>query len=1043
MEDSDKPLEIALDCSTKGLASPKFLFRPPTDHSSGNFASHRMRTSRFTSYLGALTTHSNPNLAASPSSFPTANHSPHLPIQLDHHCWLSTDGEQNSLYSVDSCNSLSNGGHGIQKLQHMSKSVSALEPKSSPQRRKLVHMLSDNSEQNTSPPSTMRQLPPPSVDSHSPSNQGKMPRTMNSVGNFITRSLRVRKKIKTKGKLSKSSIDDGADGGSQGSLYVSPISPEEQEASTKVSNLVSPMLAERKLAMSTVMHIHYRDPTEALIYKSLLVSQKAKAREVVLQALKRFDMTAVDPKDFSLFVVVGRWQDVSQSVENEAGLGPGAALSLSNISILSSPRPAVTSIEEFIVCYSREIGSHECPYNLQFYFTIQEGYTRRFELRQRECRMQSRMKSRSHEALDTKENDRPRMLVESTPKRLSWASVEVFYNGNSPLFGDTSHHRRAKRHNRTSSSLSSAVLEGSETEEDILDEKRSRVRMVAVNGDGDEKVMGKVKRKLQAHTERLSVDEVDPYVVEVSTLESPHHRQPLHSTTSSSPDSGVVSFGKDMKKPRHDSADYSSTADQLEQHSNHLKSVSNTPTNSGASPSPAQLKTAFLLNLKLHSPEKELLVQPLDATTVHIMAGCDGVKPEDSSSIQLLCLHHPDLSQHTQPLCTIQQQTTPTNSSYSRDGVIIPASKVYTLHPMHRDIPVHLNGNSVAEPTPLSHGDLVSICNECYLFLFQDYASLAVQPSQRYSWRPHPLNHLMPTSPLLSTPLPSSPIIKELGPNERLVATEVEAGNSHETGVPQLLTEENLQPEEVFVTSAQLPPVHHSVSYTYHPESSQETVLAQASLGVPTELRCDAACQTPTPMQERRHTTSDEAHLEYKEERRVRPGSTNSLHRRRESGNPTKSVGYSSLKRVRKSSNRRHHLSSSSSSISSTKSTSSSPSRKSLFSFNLSEEEDLLRYLVSNLDVSKVSCSLGPALLLAMCTEYCHKCHGPAAASRFLQKAVDSLQEVVWVSMHLHTYTCTCTCAMSDWLISRPGGCSQPRELWFSCTVSSGVHNPP
>ena len=24
------------------------------------------------------------------------------------------------------------------------------------------------------------------------------------------------------------------------------------------------------------------------------------------------------------------------------------------------------------------------------------------------------------------------------------------------------------------------------------------------------------------------------------------------------------------------------------------------------------------------------------------------------------------------------------------------------------------------------------------------------------------------------------------------------------------------------------------------------------------------------------------------------------------------------------------------------------------------------------------------------------------------------------------------SCALSDWLTSRPGGCSQPRELWFS-----------
>lgn len=910
LEDGDKPLQIALDCSTKGLASPKFVFRPPTDHCDGS-SSHRMRTSHFTSYVGSLTTHSNPNLAAISSSFPTANQSPHLPINLDHHRWLSTDGEQNSLY--DSCNSLSSGGPTARKLQHMSKSVTALDPKPSPQKKKTVQILSDSGEHNTPPTSTIQLLQPPTAGSSSPFNQGKLSRAKISVGNIFTRSLRVPKKLKSK-KLSKSSsIDNGLDSGSQGSLfYIAPVSPEEKEASAKLSELASPMLAERRLTMSTVMYIYYRDAREALSYKSLLVSQKADAQEVVSEALKRFDMTTEDPNDFSLFVVVGRWQDVSQSVENDA---QGAALN--DVSLISSPRPAVTSIEEFVVCYLREIDSHECPYNLQFYFAMQEGYTRRFELRQRGQQMLSRVKSQSYDVLDTKRKHEL-AVEEITPKRLSWANADVFCKGNSPLFGDTSHRKRGKRHPKVTESLSSAVLEGSETEEDILDEKMDRERDVTVLGDGGEEVVSKVKlrkgkvRKARLDQLHVSVDEAGPCVVEVSTIDHPHPRQALLSATSSSPDSGVVSF-KD-KKPQHDQEEFLSTADQL------TDAQISTHTSSSTS-SPAHLKTAFLLNLKIQNPERELLIQPLEATTVHFTVARDTLSSsEANSAIQHVYLHHPDLSHSTQPLCSIQLQT---DGVYLQEDKHFPASKVYVLHPTHPTVLVHLNGNLVAESIPLSHGDLLSICNECYLFLFQDYSQ---QPSQRYSWRPQPLNHLMPSSPVIGTPPPSSPIIKEV----RAVSS----------------------------------------------EGKQR----------------DVACQTPTPLRGRRHTTSDEIDLDHNEEKQVRPSSVDSSHRRR--GTPTKNAEYNSLKRP-KQSHRHRHLSSSGSSISSTK---SSPSCKSLFSFNLSEEGDLLRYLVSDLNVDAVSCYLGPALLLAMCTEYCHKCHGPAATSGFLQKTVDSLQEVVWVS---------------------------------------------
>lgn len=938
LEESDKPLEIALECSTKGLASPKFLFRPAFDPVlSDSSASHRMRTSGFTSYVGALTAHSNPNLAATSSA---ANQSPHLLSSLDHHHWISTDGEQNSLYSADSYNSLSSGSKSARRKHHMSKSVPALEQKanSSPQRRKLVPMLSDNSEQDTSPTSTVQFLQIPTAGENSPSSNHKMTRAKNSVGNLFTRSLRVHKKLKTKGKP-KMSLYNGSDTGSHGSLHLPPMSREEREASAKLSNLASPLPTDRRLTMSTVMHIHYKDSSDALIYKSLLVSQKAKAREVVLEALKRFDLTVVDPKEFSLFEVVGCWQDVSQSVENETSVNMGTtALSLSNMSLLSVPRPAVTSIEEFVVCYSRAISPNECPYNLQFYFSTQDGYTRRFELRRRERRMHVQMISRSHATLDVKEDEMQQLTIENTPKRLSWANTELFCKEGSPLFGDTSHRKRSKRHNKASDSVNSTVLEGSETEEDILDEVKVRDRGVCVNG----KVMGRVKLP----------DETDP--AEVGT---PQRRQVLLSATSSSPDSGVVSFSKD-KKPRHNSTDVSSTTTdqhQLEGASLHTE----TPTHSTVSPPLAELvKMKFLLSLKLQAPEKELLIQPLEAATVHIVPGTGNSVSDEtvgSRSTQCVQLHHPALPPDAQPLCSLQVQTKLGDTSFSKQ-----ADKVCVLHPTHPDHSVHINGNLVVEPTPLSHGDLISLYKESYLFLFQDYSSLTLPSSQQFKWRPQLSNHVAPSSPiLLSTPPPSSPVIKVMQPMTKDTP-------NHDTVFSQ--------PSPI-LTSTDLPG-----SYS------------------------DVACQTPTPMQGRRHTVTDGESWQ-------RPSSADSLHHRTGSDStPIQAVSINSLKRLEKSahrSNHHNHLSSSGSSFSSM--TSSSPSRKSLFSFDLSEEADLLRYLVTDFDVSRVSCCLGPALLLAMCTEYCHKCHGPATASRFMQKTVDSLQEVVWVSMHdsllVHMFT--------------------------------------
>ena len=970
LDDSDKPLQIALECSTKGLASPKFLFRPPVDPlTSDGSPSHRMRTSGFTSYVGALAAHSNLDLAIAPSSLPVSTQSPHLPTQLDRTQWLSTDGEQNSLYSVDSFNSLAPTGAPIRaphstlhRMKHMSKSVTALEqkPKSSQQKKRLTHMLSDNSEPNSSPPSTMQYLQPPPT---TPTRQPRMTRAKNSVGNFFTRSLRNQKKLKPKGKLSKPSLyGDATESESHSSLCLQAITPEDSVATVKLSQLASPLVTEVRTPMDTIMHIHYRNNKDALIYKSLHVSQNGKAREVVLEALKTFGLTVVDPRDFNLFEVVGRWEDVSQSVENE-----GSGLAVSHTSILALPRPAVTSIEEFIVYYSREIGPNECPFNLQFYYAMQEGFTRRFELREKEHGMPPRYMSRSYQVLDMKDATRSDLSEENATKRLSWANAELFCKGDSPLFGVTSQRsRRAKRQAQVSSSLNSAVVEGSDTEEDILDRGKSKKTGESSNEGSPNKVKLRTKK---VHLDSLLTDEVESFTVDSSTARP---RQPLLSATSSSPDSGVVSF----KKLRHNSEDLSLTADNH----HHLESASvytDTPTHTATTRNIMQLlKTPFLLNLKLHDPDKEPLIEPLEAETVHFTSGyCDSCKdesPDEGGSTQHVCLYHDDLPRDPQPLCSLRLQTVQTSNSYSVDEehAHSETGRAYVLHAVHPDCSVQLNGNLVVEPTPLTHGDLISVLDERYMFLFQEHTATTIHTSKPYNWRPHPVDYPLPSSPLtLCTPLPSSPIIKEM-----------RSVKSSGRGDSKARTRDEVLPVE----HARLTPLHLTVSHAQHKQPSRETVRS------PSSGSRGAGGQTPSHVQE--DFSSDKRG---KNSRQVRPYSSNSLdYRRRTSKTPTKDTG--SLKRQKKSRSHRR-LSSSSSSVISAPHT---PARKSLFSFSVSEETDLLRCLVTEVEVSGVSCYLGPALLLAMCTEYSHKCHGPVATARFIQKMVDAVQEVVWVSRH-------------------------------------------
>ena len=71
-----------------------------------------------------------------------------------------------------------------------------------------------------------------------------------------------------------------------------------------------------------------------------------------------------------------------------------------------------------------------------------------------------------------------------------------------------------------------------------------------------------------------------------------------------------------------------------------------------------------------------------------------------------------------------------------------------------------------------------------------------------------------------------------------------------------------------------------------------------------------------------------------------------------------------------------------------------------MFSFHATEEDVLLSYLITRPDPQLISCELAPAYILAMCVEYSLRCDGPLAAGRFVKKAANLIQEVVWVRKH-------------------------------------------
>ena len=1060
LDREEKPLEIVLDCSTKGLASPKFIYQP----GGSPFTSHH--TNHFTAHLTSLETSSFPNIpAASYASSSSPTGSPHLPTSHGHQQWLSVDRELQSVNSLSSIPSPKN----YLKAPRSAKSMTLVHSRSPPQKKKLCHTLSDQGIHSRFGDGAAKHLQPtPLVNSLTASPNGKR---KISVGSFFTRSLRATQKLKNSKDKSPKSSRGVVREDLTASLDSTDMPHAMRLASTKGSSLISPLPTQRNFTMSSIMHIYFTDARKAQIYKSVLVSQKATTGEVISQALERFSMAFQDPRNFRLFEVVGHWQDVSKSLQMEEDVNRTA--SLSNLSVASgllTQHTAITSVEEFVVCYSRELGPNESPYTLQFYFTPQEGYSRRFELRH--CTQHSNNRSKSLSVEAGEQSERKMELL--PPKKLSWARSE--YRSDSPLFGDTSHHKRGRGNNPPAPLPRRVMQESPETEEVSVMRRGSGsgTNILQQRNGIREDRRGSTDSRQDAHRSKEEMkDGSDIILLERQQDSPPQMRGHLLSTASSSSDSGVINFLKEQGDDRHlyhqDSVLSSGSYDHLQPQI----LISTTEEREVAAGNRVQstlsLQMAILVCLRLHDPGRELLMQPLQAAVINITAGNIDPVPTgpDASSVQNILLRHPDLSAFPHPLCSIQRcQGVGTNLSFPSvaEPAAEPVHTKYLLHFHQPGLLVCINGQPVQVPTVLHHGDLLSVGqNNLYLFLFQDYTSPGKDQqlqAMAYGWKPYPSDDtvLLPctSTPHSSTPHTSTPHSSPLrhAASTKCSTTErvggaVKMGSGYSEGVKVRGGDGEAKEEEIFQSVSgglergrskevsldkadkkqpnereiaetfQTPTLPSSLQLDSFPEVAENPHTMLTSRQSSTSSLCDpnslweSPYHRPSALQERGlsrngcHIVGENLMTSFESLSGKRPGTPSKSSLQLDECSPKHaSLKHGSLKRgslkhgsskhgLSKHSKHRHHSSSSSSLSTPT----SSPLRKTLFSFSLSEEPALLQSLITNLSPVPGACHLGPALILAMCTEYCLKCHGPAATTRFLQRTVDSLQEVVWVSV--------------------------------------------
>ncbi len=960
----ERPLQIALDCSSKGLALPRFVLKTslPSITSNGSLPLHH--TSKFTSYVGPL--------AASMTSMPALRHNDisraePLLSQSTGRLPKASEGDHISVNSFGSANSSSSSRSGkgaLKSTMSLPGGASATtDPVTPGGKTSLSHTLSNQeSKSHTSPAELHNQL------SSSPTTPRRYVRTKNVMTNFISRSLRLRKKSKSSAKVSTSFDKEGeceAD---------TPIASATTTTSMEFSSLVSPLPLERKFTMSTVMQIYYTDARKAQLYKSVLVSEKATTREVITQALERYNLKLSDPEDFGLFEVIGKWQDVTHTLHTHKGTQFGA-VAKGTATLGSSPlsrQQAVTSVEEFVVCYSRELGPHESPYSAQLYLLTQDGFTRRFELRPKK----QKPRPQSQVLLDEKIMQEQRMRTHSS------SQLDIPPPG-SPfgIFGDTSHRRRARSGRRKCVAHDSPPR--------LTERPTSPVELPAVLLSDTSSVDGEAGARIGVGEAERDRDEL----LEIPINLNPSQPMDFSGVACNSPDSGVA-----LHKSQADSTKSSVSSEQSE------GKTDAEVTCSVYSPS---LSAAFLLSLRLHCPEKEFLVHRLQSTVTYLTpAALSSRSPVDESnppvngeeqpqSLAKVLLHLPSPVMRSlassQPICCICRKHTNSNSSavtQRPEPAQATSHHEYSLQLLSDEVIVSVNGRRAYTRMPLHHGDLVAV-GKAHLFMFQDYNSVLGVDIPEYNWWPHPIDSDV-RDRLTPRAIIQEPVAVVNGDlwgsgkrgggggrreSDESISTRViirEALPRRSDSNPRIIIDGNRMDGDTDLSTPDfVSPTSDSLVFTV---GSIDDIRSSASAPQLSSRKTRGNHLLPSTV--RLPLTSDDS-FDGSD-----PFELSFLHKSAVNGGPTLEEDKSP-----------HHGSLSSSSSSQLK------DRKLMFSFQVMEEDSLLSLLVTRLDPSVTSCKLAPAYILAMCVEFSLRCNGPVAAARFVRKAADCIQEVVWVSL--------------------------------------------
>lgn len=914
----EKPLQIALDCSSKGLASPKFLFKSPlSEQSDTPLTPHQ--TNRFTSYLGSLALHSGSSENGDSQIAPSNNISKTL-----------TPFDQSSM------NSFSSSAFSLHSSKsNKSKSTSSLVLKSK-KKKPLAHTLSNqetgaSNVSEPSPTSSPIRHYSQSQISDSPSPIRKQGKSKSVMTNFITRSLRIRKKAKQTNNPQSESPEE-IDGSSQ----------HNSEEVVHINGLVSPLPLDRKFTMSAVMHIYYMKPKQIQVYKSILVSEKATTTEVISQALERYNMKLSHPDDFGLYEVVGKWQDITGILPSKSSSKQLSSLPAGMVLYNPSPTlPRQTSVEEFVVCYTRELEPDECPYNVQFFMETRDGYNRRFELRSNSDSLTNYLEDgfRRNSAACV-----PRLGSSSPvkPRSASIAQLNITPESSPCIFGQTVNRKRAKLN------------------------RISPTKMMRSTGKDDSNASSSIVEERGEKPDNEAQNQQYECIIDSNSNSSP----------------GIY-----MKIRQSDTLDFDSLQDSDSQHhteQSEIEGFQSTLDCNTSSTNPtmmASLSTPFLLSVQLYDPEREPLVYQLTRDRTLFLSENSSKKTESNPQTEIISnevipdtepvivLNHPDFN-GSQPICSICRQ--PLFNSESEISST-ESNHYFSIKALSDSVCVSMNSEDISGSSLLKHGDIIGI-GGFYMFVFQDYSSIEIKSLLKYNWKPvslnsvdsvtvePPLDNLSNDDHDLSTPLDSFP--QPTSDNHPIKSTAVESSrklNSSSRSASEIsLTVEEFEPRIIKQTpSTRQPTESHDVVFPEEVKYNAHSRLIRQVFQVESKDADDDQLVLSVPTHTEEFVSNESTPPSYPSKK------SNKKHLKRTLSLPSESVP-----------------------------------RKMMFSFSLTEEDALLELLVSQFDPKATECQLAPSYIVCMCIEYGMMCFGPRAMTEFVKKTINCFQSVAWVSLH-------------------------------------------